>query len=217
MRSPWGRVLRSIREDEEAVRSLGKNVFAYKMQALILGGVFGGLAGITVALRQASVAPDDFSTDVTFYAYVVLLLGGAARVLGPVVGALIFWFLFSGLGTFFTQAVGDDAGPLIPDWLMDAQQASLVRLVLLGLGLMLLMIYRPQGIFGDRGELRSMAADAGSTVSRPSASARADLAGVEARAGRHEAGPPDRGRTTSPAPSVASRRSTSSTWRSNAA
>ena len=153
MRSPWGRVLRSIREDEEAVRSLGKNVFAYKMQALILGGVFGGLAGITVALRQASVAPDDFSTDVTFYAYVVLLLGGAARVLGPVVGALIFWFIFSGLGTFFTQAVGDDAGPLIPDWLMDAQQASLVRLVLLGLGLMLLMIYRPQGIFGDRREI----------------------------------------------------------------
>ncbi len=46
MRSPWGRVLKGIREDEDAVRSLGKNVFAYKMQALVLGGVIGALAGL---------------------------------------------------------------------------------------------------------------------------------------------------------------------------
>ena len=45
MRSPWGRVLKSIREDEDAVRSLGKNVYAYKMQSLIIGGLFGALAG----------------------------------------------------------------------------------------------------------------------------------------------------------------------------
>ncbi|RYJ05527.1 MAG: branched-chain amino acid ABC transporter permease, partial [Actinomycetales bacterium] len=51
MRSPWGRILRSIREDEDAVRSLGKNVFSYKLQALILGGVFGGLAGLFHVLK----------------------------------------------------------------------------------------------------------------------------------------------------------------------
>ena len=51
MRSPWGRVLKSIREDEDAVRSLGKNVYAYKMQSLIIGGMFGALAGIMTALR----------------------------------------------------------------------------------------------------------------------------------------------------------------------
>jgi ABC-type branched-subunit amino acid transport system permease subunit len=152
MRSPWGRLLRSIREDEEAVRSLGKNVFAYKMQALILGGLFGGMAGIFLALRQASVVPSDYGTNITFFAYTALLIGGAGRVLGPVVGAVIFWFLLSGLGNFFSQATSG-ADPLIPEWLMTQTQSSLVRFILVGLGLMLLMIFRPQGIFGDRREI----------------------------------------------------------------
>ena len=152
MRSPWGRVLKSIREDEDAVRSLGKNVYAYKMQSLIIGGVFGALAGFAVALRSAAVGPSFFATDVTFFAYTVLLIGGAARVLGPVAGAIIFWFLITALGAFFSQATrGSD--PLIPTWIMDSQQASLMRFIFLGLGLMLLMIFRLLGIFGDRREL----------------------------------------------------------------
>jgi ABC-type branched-subunit amino acid transport system permease subunit len=152
MRSPWGRVLKSIREDEAAVRSLGKNVYFYKMQALILGGIFGAFAGYMTALRSAAIGPSFFATDVTFFAYTVLLIGGAARVLGPVAGAVIFWFLITALGTFFTQATsGSD--PLIPASIMTQTQASLVRFIFLGLGLMLLMIFRPQGIFGDRREL----------------------------------------------------------------
>jgi neutral amino acid transport system permease protein len=152
MRSPWGRVLKSIREDEDAVRSLGKNVYSYKMQSLIIGGLFGGLAGVMTALRSAAIGPSFFATDVTFFAYTVLLIGGAARVLGPVVGSVIFWFLITALGIFFTQATAG-ADPLIPDWIMTSQQASLMRFIFLGLGLMLLMIFRPQGIFGDRREL----------------------------------------------------------------
>jgi ABC-type branched-subunit amino acid transport system permease subunit len=152
MRSPWGRVLRSIREDEDAVRSLGKNVFAYKMQALVLGGLFGGLAGIFLCLKQASAVPSDYGTNVTFFAYTALLIGGAARVLGPVIGAMIFWFLLSGIGSFLNQAT-DGKDPIIPDWIMTDVQASLVRFILVGLGLMLLMIFRPQGIFGDRREI----------------------------------------------------------------
>ncbi|WP_299057600.1 branched-chain amino acid ABC transporter permease [uncultured Nocardioides sp.] len=152
MRSPWGRVLKSIREDENAVRSLGKNVYAYKMQALVIGGIFGALAGFMVSLRSAAVGPSFFATDVTFFAYTVLLIGGAARVMGPVVGAIIFWFLITALGGFFSQATAG-ADPLIPEAIMDPNQASLMRFIFLGLGLMLLMIFRPQGIFGDRREL----------------------------------------------------------------
>jgi len=152
MRSPWGRVLRSIREDEDAVRSLGKNVFAYKMQSLVLGGVFGGIAGLFHVLKQGSAVPTDFNTTFTFFAYAALLIGGAARVLGPVVGAMVFWFLISGLGSIFSQLTsGSD--PIMPTWLMTDTQASLVRYIVLGLGLMLLMIFRPQGIFGDRREI----------------------------------------------------------------
>jgi branched-chain amino acid transport system permease protein len=150
MRSPWGRVLKSIREDEDAVRSLGKNVYSFKMQSLIIGGVIGGLAGVMTSMRSAAVGPSFFATDVTFFAYTALLIGGAARVMGPVLGAIIFWFLISFLGTFFAQATRSG---LIPSWIMDTQQASLMRFIITGLGLMLLMIFRPQGILGDRREL----------------------------------------------------------------
>jgi len=113
MRSPWGRVLKGIREDEDAVRSLGKNVYAYKMQSLMIGGLIGGLAGIMSALQHSAINPSFFATDTTFFAYTVLLVGGAARVLGPVAGTIIFWFLLSFLDLFFGQATaGTD--PLIP-------------------------------------------------------------------------------------------------------
>ena len=73
-------------------------------------------------------------------------------MLGPVVGAIIFWFLISFLDVFFGAGhVGTD--PLIPDSIMNGNQASLIRFIFLGLALMLLMIFRPQGIFGDRREL----------------------------------------------------------------
>ncbi len=152
MRSPWGRVLKSIREDEDAVRSLGKNVYAYKMQSLVIGGLFGALAGFLTALQHAAINPSFFATDTTFFAYTVLLVGGAARVLGPVAGTLIFWFLLSFLDLFFGQATAG-ANPLIPAAIMDNNQASLMRFIFMGLSLMLLMIYRPQGMFGDRREL----------------------------------------------------------------
>jgi ABC-type branched-subunit amino acid transport system permease subunit len=152
MRSPWGRVLKGIREDEDAIRSLGKNVYAYKMQSLMIGGLIGGLAGIMSALQHSAINPSFFATDTTFFAYTVLLVGGAARVLGPVAGTVVFWFLLSFLDLFFGAATSGDH-PLIPDWIMDNNQASLMRFVFMGLALMLLMVFRPQGIFGDRREL----------------------------------------------------------------
>ncbi len=152
MRSPWGRVLKGIREDEDAVRSLGKNVYSYKMQSLIIGGLFGALAGFYVALQHTNMNPTWVATDTTFFAYTVLLLGGAARVLGPVVGSILFWFLITLLDLVF-GALTSGADPFLPTWIMTNQQASLMRLIVMGLALMLLMIFRPQGIFGDRREL----------------------------------------------------------------
>ncbi len=152
MRSPWGRVLKGIREDEDAVRSLGKNVYNYKMQSLVIGGLFGALAGFMSAIQHSAINPSFFATDTTFFAYTVLLIGGAARVLGPVAGAVIFWFLINFLDLFFDQAT-QGPNPLIPAAIMDNNQASLMRFMFMGLALMLLMIFRPQGIFGDRREL----------------------------------------------------------------
>jgi branched-chain amino acid transport system permease protein len=149
-RSPWGRVIKAIREDEDAAASLGKNVFAYKMQALVLGGVMGGFGGFIVSFNQQAVQPDTYSPPVTFFIFTALILGGAATVIGPIVGSMIFWALLAATNSALRQAVG--AG-YIPNWLMDGVQVGQVRFMLVGLGLMLLMIFRPQGIFGDRREL----------------------------------------------------------------
>jgi branched-chain amino acid transport system permease protein len=79
-----------------------------------------------------------------------VILGGAARVMGPVVGSVIFWFLLVFVEQVLRQAV---TANLIPDWLMNPNQVGQVRFMLVGLSLMLLMIFRPQGIFGDKKEL----------------------------------------------------------------
>ena len=142
MRSPWGRVIKAIREDEDAARALGKNVFAFKMQSLALGGVLGGLGGVMFALTQASVTADAFLPQLTFYMYVIMILGGAGTVVGPALGAIVFWFLSAGLDTVLRNTdiiTGDGVGA--------------VRLAAVGLGLMLLMIFRPQGILGNKREM----------------------------------------------------------------
>jgi len=150
MRSPWGRVLKAIREDEDAVRSLGKNVYAYKLQSLVIGGVLGCLGGFILALARASIQPDIFGTETTFFAYTVLILGGAARVASPVVGAMIFWVVLSFTDNILAEAVSAD---YIPSNVLTTSEVGQIRFMLVGLALMLLMIYRPQGIFGDRREI----------------------------------------------------------------
>ena len=150
MRSPWGRVLKAIREDEDAVRSLGKNVYSYKMQSLIIGGVLGCLGGFIYAIGQAAIQPDFFGTETTFFAYTVLILGGAARVASPVVGAAIFWVILSLTDNILAEGI---AAGYIPNSVLTGSEVGQVRFMLVGLALMLLMIYRPQGIFGDRKEL----------------------------------------------------------------
>jgi branched-chain amino acid transport system permease protein len=150
IRSPWGRVIKGIREDEEAVRSLGKNVFAFKMQSLIIGGVIGALGGFIFAIGNAAVQPDIFGTDTTFFAYVVLILGGAGRILGPVLGAMIFWAIIQFTDNFLREAITEG---YIPQSVMTTTQSAAVRFMLVGLALILLLIFRPQGILGDRKEI----------------------------------------------------------------
>ncbi|BCY06686.1 branched-chain amino acid ABC transporter permease [Actinoplanes sp. L3-i22] len=150
MRSPWGRVIKAIREDEDAVRSLGKNVVSYKMQSLILGGVLGSLGGFVFALSRAAVQPDTYGTEFTFYMYTIVILGGAARVFGPVVGSMIFWVLLAFINALLPSLISEG---YIPTWIMTPVQAGAVGYILVGLGLVLLLIFRPQGIFGDKKEV----------------------------------------------------------------
>jgi neutral amino acid transport system permease protein len=147
IRSPWGRVIKGIREDEDAVRSLGKNVYAYKMQSLVIGGLLGTLAGIVFVLPRA-VQPGNYATALTFFIWTILLLGGASTVLGPIIGSMIFWVLLSLTDGLLT--LGVDSGVIS---FIKTDQIGGIRFMLVGLGLMLLVIFRPQGIFGNKKEL----------------------------------------------------------------
>ena len=147
IRSPWGRVIKGIREDEDAVRALGKNVYSYKMQSLIIGGLLGTLAGIVFVLPRA-VQPANFGTGLTFFIWTILLLGGASTVLGPIVGSMIFWVLLSLTDGLLSAGVNSGVITFIAQ-----EQIGDIRFMLVGLGLMLLVIFRPQGIFGNKKEL----------------------------------------------------------------
>ena len=148
MRSPWGRILKGIREDENAVRALGKNVYSYKMQALIIGGLFGTMAGMVFTLPRGAVQPANYQTELTFFLWTCVLLGGMATVLGPVIGAMLFWVVLS-----LTQ--GLLYGAIEADYItfLTTTQAGQLRYILVGIALMLLMIFRPQGVLGNKKEL----------------------------------------------------------------
>lgn len=150
MRSPWGRVVKAIREDEDAARALGKNAYWYKLQALILGGVIGGLGGVMWGLGNATIQPDFLVAPLTFFFWLVLILGGVGRVWSPVVGTLIFWGLITFVQNLGRQLVAND---LIPSSIMDPSQIDQIRFWIVGGALALLMVFRPQGIFGSREEM----------------------------------------------------------------
>ena len=149
--SPWGRVMKAIREDEDAARAVGKNAFSYKLQSFVVGGIITALAGMARAMDQAFFNPESFRTQTTFFIWTVLILGGAATIRGPIAGAIVFWFFILFIEGSLDQMV-DDEGWRIPEAVLDPNQVSSVRFIILGITLASLMIWRPQGMFGKKEE-----------------------------------------------------------------
>lgn len=138
VRSPWGRVLKAIREDEQIPQALGKNVFWYKLQAFMLGGAIAGIAGAFWAWQLTTIYPSNFDPLVTFNAWTIVVLGGAGNNAGTILGAAIFW-AYDSITRFVLPQLGIDEG------------AS--RIMVIGLILMVLVMWRPQGILGKKEEL----------------------------------------------------------------
>ncbi len=137
--SPWGRVLRAIREDEDAARALGKNTLSYKLQSLAIAAALGAIAGYFLALNLAFLNPQQFEPLFTFIGYAVLVLGGLASYAGVALGAILLWTLLE-----VTRFL---------DLPLAAEKVAALRFMLVGLVLMLLMAFRPQGILGKREEM----------------------------------------------------------------
>jgi neutral amino acid transport system permease protein len=153
MRSPWGRALKAIREDEDAARALGKNALAYKLQALMLGGVIGAFAGMLQVVQKGSVQPDTFNPVITFMIWTILILGGPGRIWSPVVGAMIYWGLIVFIENVLRGLPGGARSGLETTIGLTDFNISQMRFILVGLGLVLLARFRPQGIFGSREEM----------------------------------------------------------------
>jgi len=143
VRTPWGRVLRAIREDEDAAASLGKNVLVYKLQVLAVGSALAGVAGLFYAWQFSFFSPDDFQPLLTFFAWMIVILGGLSRIWAVPVGAAVFGFLFA--ATRFL-----DFQPLSS---LDSADRAYVRLIVIGLVIIGLVVFRPQGILGRREEM----------------------------------------------------------------
>ncbi len=140
-RSPWGRVLRALREDERAAISLGKSARSYRIQAFAVGGAVMGLAGAVQAHFIGFIAPDNYVPTLTFQVWAMLMVGGSGSNRGAVMGAVVVWAVWIGAGWVTSS--------LVPtDW--QARAASL-QIVAIGVMLCLILLWRPQGFFGPKG------------------------------------------------------------------
>jgi branched-chain amino acid transport system permease protein len=151
VRSPWGRVLRGIREDERAARSLGKNPTRYRLQAFALGGAIMGLGGAVHAHFMGFIAPDNYLSSLTFQIWAMLIVGGSGNNRGAIVGAILIWALWS--------ASGLAIGAFFP---ADEQaRAAALRVVAIGAMLAAMIVLRPRGMFGERAIVSRHLDDAG--------------------------------------------------------
>ena len=138
--SPWGRVLRAIREDERAARSLGKSPVRYRLQAFALGGAIMGLAGAMHAHYIGFIAPDNYLSSLTFQIWAMLIIGGSGNNRGAIAGAILVWALWSvsglAISTFFP-----------PD---EQARAAALRIVAIGVLMSAMIVLRPRGLFAER-------------------------------------------------------------------
>ncbi|MFZ1470806.1 MAG: branched-chain amino acid ABC transporter permease [Paracoccaceae bacterium] len=139
-RSPWGRVLRALREDERAATSLGKSVRSYRIQAFAVGGAVMGLGGAVQAHFIGFIAPNNYLPTLTFQIWAMLMVGGSGSNRGALVGTIVVWAIWVGAGWLSSAVVPTD-------W--QARTASL-QIVAIGVMLCLILLWRPAGFFSGR-------------------------------------------------------------------
>jgi branched-chain amino acid transport system permease protein len=138
-RSPWGRALEAIRDDEDVAQALGKNTFSMKMQAFVIGSMIMGVAGALTALRLNFLTPFEFIPEFTFYVWIAVIVGGSGSNRGAILGAGFLMVLLQG-PRFLSNVLPSLSGSMAAD----------LRFLLIGLVLMIVVTYRPQGFLGDK-------------------------------------------------------------------
>lgn len=138
VRSPFGRTLRAIREDEVVAATLGKNVAVMRVKAFAIGGAIMGVAGAFHAFYLTYIDPSQFTATITGYTFMAVIIGGRGSNKGLVLGATIIITLIE--STRFLKDIFE---------VIDSGQLAALRFILVGAGLVLVLIYRPQGISSE--------------------------------------------------------------------
>lgn len=136
--SPYGRVLRAIRDDENVAMSLGKDTFYFKVQAMVIGGAFAGFAGGLAAIYHRSIGYTHFNPEFTFFVFLAVILGGKANNKGVILGAGFYWMLVRGtseLSDMFPGVIGS--------------RMDILRNAIIGLLLVLVLYYKPSGVWEE--------------------------------------------------------------------
>lgn len=139
VRSPWGRMLKAIREDETAAASLGKDPARVRLESFILGCMLMGLSGALYVAFIGYVSPSDFLPIVTFQAWTMLIVGGSANNRGALIGAIVVWAVWTGSGFVISKVVPADI----------QAQGGAIQAVLIGLVLVIMLLFRPRGLIGE--------------------------------------------------------------------
>ena len=139
LRSPWGRVLRAIREDEQAALALGKNARGFRLQAFAIGGGIMGLAGAVQAHFIGFIAPENYVPMLTFQVWAMLIIGGSGNNRGALLGAIVVWAIWAASAAVISAAVPPE----------HQARAAVLQIVMIGLAICVTLLVRPRGILGE--------------------------------------------------------------------
>lgn len=139
--SPFGRALKAVRDDETAAEILGKNAYVFKIKSFVIGSVFAGLAGVLWAHYATFISPGDFTLTETILVLLIVVMGGKGTFIGPVVGAVVL--------IVFQESVRFLRLP--PEW---TRLLGPLQQMIFGLLLVVLMVFRPEGIIREKGGTR---------------------------------------------------------------
>jgi branched-chain amino acid transport system permease protein len=134
-RSPFGATMRAIRDDELAAAAIGKRITSFRLRSFLTGAAIAGLAGVLFGWFTSVVSPGQFTADVTFTAFIALVIGGLGSNVGAVVGAFVFFG-------------AEELLRLLPTSSETAQLMAELRLIPFGIALILVLRFRPQGLVG---------------------------------------------------------------------
>ena len=154
LNSPWGRMMRAIRDNETAARAMGKNVTARHLQIFVLGSAVCGIAGAMITTLDAQLTPASYQPlRFTFLIWVMVIVGGSGNNLGSVLGGFLVWFLWvqvEPIGLWLMQVI---TAPMAEDSALRAhliESAAHMRLFTMGLFLLLMLRFSPRGLLPEK-------------------------------------------------------------------